>query len=193
MYGPECRHVRDASDLFPLEAMLDHGLVDYVLGAEPSGGVFVLGYNADPVQQQYLRYYKMGEGPVYVFYTPYHLCHMETPLTVARAVEFGDAAVTPLGGPVCDVITVAKRSLESGEVLDGFGGFTTYGVLENSDIVEEEGLLPNGLSEGCRMRRPVSKDEPVRYDDVDIPAGRIADRLRTEQSEHFGHIRTETP
>jgi predicted homoserine dehydrogenase-like protein len=193
MYGPECQHVRDASDLFPLEAMLDHGLVDYVLGAEPGAGVFVLGYNADPIQQQYLRYYKMGEGPVYVFYTPYHLCHMETPLTVARAVEFGDAAVTPLGGPVCDVITVAKRSLESGEVLDGIGGFTTYGVLENSDVVEEEGLLPNGLSEGCRMRRPVSKDEPVRYDDVDIPAGRIADRLRTEQSEHFGRIKTETP
>ena len=69
----------------------------------------------------------MGDGPLYGFYTPYHLCHFEAPMTAARAVLFGDAGLAPLAGPVCDVVTTAKRDLRAGEVLDGIGGFMTYG------------------------------------------------------------------
>jgi len=76
----------------------------------------------------YMRYYKLGDGPLNVFYTPCHLPTMEVPLTAARGVLFRDAAVAPLGSPVCDVITVAKRDLKAGEVLDGAGGFTCYGM-----------------------------------------------------------------
>ena len=80
-----------------------------------------------------------------VFHTPYHLCHLEVPLTAARAALYQDAAVTPIGGPVCDVITIAKRDLKAGETLDGIGGFTCYGVLENSDVCQTENLLPMGV------------------------------------------------
>lgn len=185
MYGFHCTHVRHALELFPIEQLLDVGLVDYVVGAEPTPGVFVLGYNEHPLQQRYLTYYKMGDGPLYVFYAPYHLCHVEAPLTVARAVLFKDAALAPVGGPVCDVITAAKRDLEAGEVLDGIGGFTCYGLLENSEICLAENLLPMGLSEGCVLKRHIRKDQVITYADVELPQGRLCDKLRAEQTAYF--------
>ena len=185
MYGPRCEHVNDAVNLFPMDKMLNGGLVDYILGAEPAPGVFVLGYNEDPIQQQYMNYYKMGDGPLYAFYTPYHICHFETPITVARAVLFKDAAATPIGNSVCDVITVAKRDLKAGEVLDGNGGFTCYGMLENSDVCRAESLLPMGLSEGCRLKRNVQRDQAITYADVELPDGRLCDNLRAEQNVYF--------
>ncbi|MCG7853996.1 MAG: Gfo/Idh/MocA family oxidoreductase [Methanosarcinaceae archaeon] len=188
MYGPRCDHVKDAVDLFPTEQMLDSGLVDYVLGAEPAPGVFILGYNEHPIQQQYLNYYKMGDGPLYVFYTPYHLCHFEVPLTVARAVLFQDAAITPLAGPVCDVIAVAKRDLRVGEVLDGIGGFTCYGMIENSGTCQTENLLPMGLSEGCSLICDIPKDQAITYADVELPSGRLCDKLRVEQNTYFASL-----
>jgi predicted homoserine dehydrogenase-like protein len=185
MYGPRCSHISEAASLFPMDQLLDGGLVDYVLGAEPPGGVFVLGFNDDPIEQQYLNYYKMGSGPLYVFYTPYHLCHFEVPLSIARAALFEDAIVQPLGGTVCDVITVAKCDLRAGEVLDGIGGFTAYGMLDNSDACQRDNLLPMGLNEGCRLINDIRKDQPITYQDVELPQGRLCDRLRREQGQHF--------
>ena len=185
MYGPRCAHVTEALTLFPMEQMLDGGLVDYILGAEPGPGVFVLGYNEHPIKQYYMKYFKMGEGPLYVFYTPYHLPHLEMPLTVARAVLFRDAAVAPLGGPACDVITVAKRDLQAGEELDGIGGFTCYGMIENSDVCQAQNLLPMGLAEGCRLKKAVPRDQAITYHDVEVPEGRLCDKLRAEQNAYF--------
>ena len=185
MYGPRCDHVKDALKLFPLEQLLDGGIVDYILGAEPSPGVFVLGYCEDPIPRQYMTYHKMGDGPLYAFYTPYHLCNFEVPITAARAALFGDAAIAPRGAPVCEVMTCAKRDLKAGEVLDGIGGFMTYGVLENRDVFESAEFLPMGLSDGCRVMRDVVRDEPLSRADVEIPAGRLVDRLRAEQTRVF--------
>ncbi len=66
----------------------DGGLVDFVLGAEPHTGAFVMGYNDHPVKRQYMAYFKFGDGPLYMFYTPYHLPHLQLPHSVARAVLF---------------------------------------------------------------------------------------------------------
>ena len=185
MLGPDCEHVNDAVNVFPRERMLEGGIVDYVLGAQPGGGIFVIGYNEDKIQQGYLNYYKMGEGPFYVFYVPYHLCHFEAPMSIARAVLYGDATTAPLGAPVVDVLTAAKKDMKKGEVLDGIGRFTSYGLAENSDICSRENLLPLGLSEGCRLKRDVARDEVLSYDDIELPEGRVSDRLRAEQSAHF--------
>ncbi len=106
-------------------------------------------------------------------------------VTVARAVLFGDPAIAPISGPVCDVLTAAKRDLRAGEVLDGIGGFTCYGMLENSDVFQAEGLLPMGLAGGCVVKRDIAKDEVLTYEDVQLPAGRLCDRLRVEQTNYF--------
>ncbi len=186
MYGPECKHVTEAVNLFDLDELLQGGIVDYILGAEPGPGVFVLGYNDHPIKQQYAHYLKMGEGPLYVFYVPYHLPHLETPLTVARAVLFNDAATQPIGGPVVDVITTAKCDLKAGTRLDGIGGFHVYGDTENYALASQERFLPMSLSEGCVLKRDIAKDQVLTYDDVIVPEGRLVDRLRAEQTERFG-------
>jgi predicted homoserine dehydrogenase-like protein len=162
------------------------GIVDYVVGAVPSPGVFVLGTHEDPTQRHYLELYKLGKGPLYCFYTPYHLCHFEVPTTVARAVLFGDATIAPEDGPRVDVAAAAKTALSAGTTLDGLGGYTTYGLAENADVFATERLLPIGLAEGCRLLRDVSRDDVLSYDDVELPPGRLADRLRAEQDERFG-------
>jgi predicted homoserine dehydrogenase-like protein len=185
MFGPKCAHVKDVLHHFTPEQLLEQPLVDFALGAEPGTGAFVVGYNDEPAKQPYMSYFKMGDGPLYVFYTPYHLPHLEVPLTAARAVLFGDAAVAPIGAPVGDVVTVAKRDLKIGETLDGVGGFTCYGMIENAETAREENLLPMGLSEGCRLVRDVSKDTAISNDDVERPDGRLCDRLRTEQDTYF--------
>ena len=190
MHGPTVEtgtHVDVAKELFPLDELTDGtGIVDYVVGAAPGPGVFVLGTHEDPVQQHYLNLYKLGEGPLYCFYTPWHLCHFEVPLTVARAVIFGDAAIAPLGPPLVEVVAAAKSDLEAGTMLDGMGGYTTYGLAENAEVASSEQLLPIGLTEGIRLRRAVPKDQVLTYADVELPEGRLCDRLRAEQAAEFG-------
>ena len=189
MHGPTVEagtHIDVARELFSVEELADGpGIVDYVVGAVPSPGVFALGTHDDPVQQHYLNLYKLGEGPLYSFYTPWHLCHFEVPITVARAVLFSDAAIAPLGGPLVDVVAAAKVDLEPGQELDALGGYTMYGLAENADVAAAERLLPLGLAPRCRLIRRVAKDEVLTYDDVDVPDGRLVDRLRAEQNEKF--------
>ena len=185
MFGPKCEHVDEAKNVFPLDRLLEGGIVDYILGAQPGPGVFVLGYDVNPKRIPYMRYYKLGDGPLYVFYTPYHLASLEVPLTAARGVLFNDAAVSPIGGPVCDVMTLAKRDLKTGEVLDGIGGFTCYGMIENSSTCRSENLLLMGLSEGCRLKREIPKDHAITNEDVEKAEGRLIDKLRAEQETHF--------
>lgn len=162
------------------------GIVEYVVGSKPGPGVFVLATHDDPKQRHYLNLYKLGEGPLYSFYTPYHLCHFEVPLSVARAVLFADPVMQPLAGPLVDVIATAKTDLKAGQVIDGLGGYMTYGECENSPVVAAERLLPIGLAEGCTLKRDVPKDQALTYEDVIVPVGRLCDQLRAEQQQHFG-------
>lgn len=186
MEGRRLAHVRDLVDLYDPKELREQGLVEYVLGAEPGSGAFVIGYNDDPMLMPYMSYFKLGDGPLYMFYRPFHLTHLEAPLSVARAVLFGDATIAPRGGPVCEVATIAKRDLEVGEELDGIGGYTCYGLIDNVENARRDDVLPIGLSAEARLTRPVAQDQPVTYADVTLPQGRLIDRLRAQQADHFG-------
>ncbi|WP_338322269.1 SAF domain-containing protein, partial [Xanthomonas hortorum] len=133
----------------------------------------------------YLNLYKLGEGPLYSFYTPYHLCHFEVPLSVARVLLLGDAVLQPLGAPLVEVIATAKRDLATGETIDGLGGYMSYGQCERADSTANARLLPMGVAEGCVLRHAVAKDQVLTYDDVQLPANRLIDRLRAEQASVF--------
>lgn len=161
------------------------GVVDYVVGAQPGPGIYVYATHEDPKQRHYLNLYKLGEGPLYSFYVPYHLCHFEVPSSLARAVLFQDAVLAPAGGPRVEVVATAKRDLRAGETLDGLGEYMTYGQCETAATTAKAGLLPIGVAEGCVLSRDVAKDEVVRYDDVRLPEGRLVDRLRDEQRARF--------
>lgn len=177
--------IMEIATLYDLEELRTlGGVVDYTVG--PAGvKVFCLAEHPDPKQRHYLNLYKMGDGPLYPFWIPYHLVHFEVPNAIARVVLFRDELAPPLGGPVVEVCAVAKRDLNAGEVLDDYGMFMTYGEAVNVDEMSSRRYLPEGLVEGCRLRRDIAKDAVLRYDDVELPEGRIADALRAEQYRHF--------
>jgi predicted homoserine dehydrogenase-like protein len=129
-----------------------------------------------------LEYYKLGKGPFYVFYTPYHLPHIQIPSTIGRAVIHHDPTVTPLAGPVCEVVTVAKRNLKVGERLDGIGGFSSYGLIDNTSAARAMSALPIGLSVDCVLRRDILKDEVISFIDVEQPKGLLVESLWQEQN-----------
>ena len=160
------------------------GVVDYVVGT-PLTKVYCLAEHSDPKQQHYLELYKLGKGPLYSFFIPYHLVHFEVPFAIARVALFRDSLAKPLAGPTVEVCAVAKRDLQAGETLDNYGMYMTYGEAASTAEMSERRYLPEGLAVGCTLRRDVRQDEPLTYDDVDLPAGRIADRLRAEQLERF--------
>jgi predicted homoserine dehydrogenase-like protein len=160
------------------------GIVNYTVGP-PLVKAYVLAEHPDPKQRHYLELYKMGEGPLYPFWIPYHLVHFETPFSIARVVLFDDELAPPIGGPVVEVCAVAKRDLRAGETLDEYGMYMTYGEAVNADEMSAGRYLPEGLVEGCRLVRDVAKDQVLTYHDVTLPSGRLADRLRAEQYRHF--------
>jgi len=179
-------HVDELVDRFNVEELKNcGGIVDYVVGSAPSPGVFVFAAASDDRQHIYLDYGKLGKGPLYSFYVPYHLTIFEVPLSAARVALFRDRVISPDFGPKVDVIATAKTDLKAGEVLDGLGGYMTYGLCENADTTHAQSLLPIGLAEGCRLRRDIAKDQVMTCDDVEIPAGRIVDELRAAQDKHF--------
>lgn len=188
MYGPACHNVRELANLLPADQMLDTGLVDYALGAAPHTGAFVIVHEDSTLKKAQLAYYKLGDGPFYVFYTPFHLPHIQIASTIGRAVIHRDATVAPLGGAVCEVLAVAKRDLQAGERLDGIGGFCTYGLIDNTSAARSTAALPIGLSEGCLLRRNITKDEVLSFDDVDIPDSGLIETLWREQNARWPFI-----
>ena len=88
-----------------------------------------------------------------------------------------------------DVAALARKDLlvelRARETLDDYGEHMTYGEAVASEEMSRARLLPEGLVQGCVLRRDIKQDELITYDDVDLPAGRVADRLRAEQYERF--------
>jgi len=185
MHGPSCSYVRELATLLPADQMLGTGIVDYCVGAMPMTGAWVIVHEDAPLKRTQLSYYKLGDGPFYVFYTPFHLPHVQLPSTIGRAVIHGDPTVAPLAGPVCEVVTIAKRDLKTGERLDGVGGFCSFGLIDNRTAARAAGALPIGLSGDCVLRRDIAKDEVISFADVDAPPHRLAEQLWREQNERW--------
>lgn len=175
MEGPRARRVEEVFRLFDFDKYGDAGVVDYILGAEPGGGVFVVGHCDDPLQQSYLKYYKLGEGPYYLFYRPYHLCHLETTRAIALAALYDRAVLRHRHPRTADVYAFAKRDLAAGDLVEhGIGGAEAYGLIERCATADPAGWLPIALleSEGAarpRLRREVGRDQPLLFEDVELP------------------------
>jgi predicted homoserine dehydrogenase-like protein len=185
MVGPACGYVRELANLLPAEAMLERGIVDYSVGAAPHTGAFVIIHEENPYKKTQLAYYKLGNGPFYVFYTPYHLPHLQIPSTIARAIIHKDPTATPLAGPSCEVVAVAKKDMKAGERLDGIGGFCSYGLIDNRIAARQSNALPIALSEGCILIRDIQKDSVIAFSDVKLPATRLSDTLWLEQEKRW--------
>jgi predicted homoserine dehydrogenase-like protein len=171
--------VRDFADL-----LATTGVVDYTLGGDFGSGVFVIGRCDDWERVgHYFNYLKFGSGPDYLFFRPYHLCHLELPLSVAEAVIYREPTLAPMGAPVSDVVAVAKRDLKAGEVLDGIGGSTFYGQIDTVEKARD--FLPCGLAGGAVVLKSISAGEPIPRSAVEFSAGDYALNLRRLQETLF--------
>ncbi|WP_290772241.1 SAF domain-containing protein [Anaerofustis sp.] len=157
-----------------------YGVVEWVNGIAP--GVFVIVSSDLEFIHHEMQYLRIGEGPNYVLYRPYHLCGMETPLTIARAVLDKAATIVPMDGLVCEAMTIAKKDLKKGEKIDGIGGFCTYGTIDKRQTAKELNALPIGLITGNTiMKNDVKKGEIITYDDVLLEEDSLLVKLRREQ------------
>ncbi len=183
MEGPQASKAEDALGLFDFDSYGDEGRVDYILGASQfGGGVYVIGKCEDDFQQGYLNYYKVNnKHPYYLFFRPYHLCHLETPRAAALAALYGKAVCTQRMGRVADCFAYAKTDLAPGtQVTHAIGSDQVYGLIDMAKSADAAGHVPQGVLdvEGSDLRpvikRAVQKDQPITWDDVDIPDTRMA-------------------
>jgi predicted homoserine dehydrogenase-like protein len=176
MLGPRLDDIHGVFDVFDFARLWDgrEGLVDYVLGARPKGGVFAIGYTEHPYQQSTLAWFPpdMGPGPFYLFYRPYHLGHFETMATVAEIALHRAPVLRPDHGFRTNVYAYAKCDLAPGETLDGIGGYACYGLIENCGGHRADPGLPICLAEGVTLKRAVRQDERIALADVDHDPGR---------------------
>lgn len=144
------------------------GIVDIVFDVEPSGGVYVVATTSHHRIKKDLQYYKMGNGPNYLFYRPYHLCSFEMAVGIVRAIIDGDSTIKPLDKPVADVMAVAKKDLLPGDTLDDIGGYSYYGLIDKAKTIKEENIVPIGLAKGAKVIKSVKMDMPITFDDIEI-------------------------
>ena len=170
MHGPHATPDTLAQIFCPKEdggILSQRGVDDYALG-DIAPGVFLIITTDQPKVIKDLKYLRLGPGPYWALYRPYHLANIETPISVAQAVLLKQTTLAPQGPPVAETTTVAKRDLRAGEVLDGLGATTVYGGIERADVAREGKMLPLGLSERARMRRDVALGQTLTYDDVEL-------------------------
>ena len=167
------------------------GVVDYTVGGDFGGGVFVIGRCPDMNRiGRYLDTLKLGDGPEYLFLRPYHLGIIETPLSVVEAVLYREPTIAPRGAPIAEVIAIAKRDLFAGECLDGIGGATVYGQIER--VSQAIDFLPIGLSEGVRLNAPVLKGKPIPRMAAAIDDGGYLENLARLPEMLFGTLKSTT-
>lgn len=165
-----------------------HGVVEYVNGIAP--GVFVTISTQNEEIAYQMGYHSMGPGPLWTLYRPYHLCNLETPLTVAKAIIDGESTIVPLDGLVSECITVAKRDLKACETIDGIGGYTTYGSIATAQDAQKNGYVPYGLiTSKTKMKQDVKKGQLLTLADVELDTQTLIYKLRREQDAQYGvHI-----
>ncbi|MCM3031062.1 MULTISPECIES: SAF domain-containing protein [unclassified Niallia] len=180
--------VQDVADKLDLKenggVLNSFGVVEYVNGLAP--GVFVIVKSElEPVDEE-LRYLKVGKGPHYVFYRPYHLASLETPITIAKAVLEHDSSIHPLGAPISETVTVAKRDIKAGETLDGIGGYSVRGVLETHSDMKKNGHIPIGLISGKVIaKRDIKTGTFLTFDDIELDTNTTVWKLRALQDQLF--------
>ena len=152
-------------------------VVEYVNGVAP--GVFIIVTSDQPEVHQEMQYLKMGEGPNYLLYRPYHLTSLETPISIAKAYFFQEETIVPYHGLVAETVAIAKKDLQPGDHLDGLGGFTVYGKIMSAKEAKQQNALPIGLTDpSLVVTKPIRKGEVITYDQIENTKSLVIWELR---------------
>ena len=184
MHGPEAS-LQDLHRVLCPQAdggiLTRKGVVDYTIGKGVAPGVFVVAEMAHPRLRERMDYLKLGTGPYYTFYRPYHLCSLEVPLTCARAVLYKRADMAPIARPAAEVCALAKRDLAPGDRLDAIGEYSYRAWAMDAREARAANAVPCGLLEHNTISAPVRKGELLTYANTAVdPNARIV-QLRRRQ------------
>ena len=158
------------------------GVVDFAIG-NVAPGVFVVVTTDNQRIIDGLVQRDMGEGPNYLLYRPYHLCSIETPITAAQAVIYGESSGHPMDHLTSECITIAKKDLKKGEVLDSIGEFCYRASIDLHSTAREGNMLPVGLAKGAVMKCDAAKDTVITYDMVELSEKSVLVQLRRIQDQ----------
>jgi predicted homoserine dehydrogenase-like protein len=180
MHAPEA-NVADLTRIFSLKQdggiLEKKGVVDFAVG-NVAPGVFLV-YSTDlKILREELKYLLFGDGPNYLLYRPFHLASMEVPISIANAYLSKQPTIAPEYGLVSEVIAAAKKDLEPGDIIDGIGGYTIYGLIELHAVAKNENFVPIALMEGAIVKRKIKKDTPLKYEDLEVKKGTQIFKLR---------------
>ncbi len=157
-----------------------YGTLDYVHGIAP--GVYIIVKGKTKEELDTLKYLGMGDGPNYILYRPFHLCSLETPVSIYKAVIKNEASIAPMAGQVCDTVTHAKKDMKAGDLLEGIGSNNVYGSLTSHEDCIDRDLLPIALiTSKTRLKVDVKKDDLITYDMVELDVDQIITKLRLDQ------------
>jgi predicted homoserine dehydrogenase-like protein len=157
------------------------GVVEYVNGVAP--GVFVVVTSSKEEVRHEMEYLKMGKGPNFTLFRPYHLTSLETPLSVAGAYFYNEQTIAPWKGMIAETVTIAKKDMHPGDRLDGIGGFTVYGQIMTIEDAKAANALPIGLVQVQTLTRAVKAGEVITYDHIEHPANSVIWELRKLQDQ----------
>jgi predicted homoserine dehydrogenase-like protein len=116
-------------------------------------------------------------GEYAAVYRPFHLIGLELGISIASAVLRREATGSA-DHFIADVVSVAKKDLKPGDVLDGEGGYTVFGRLARANESVFNRYLPMGLSRRGKMIKPVVKDSILTYDDIELDETTLAFKIR---------------
>ena len=191
MHGPETDrdHLNQTFALKEDGGVLNQaGVVDFGVG-HVAPGVFLIVSTDHPRLREAMVLRDMGNGPYYTLFRPFHLCSIEVPLTCAMLAIQRKSNMTPMDRLVSEVFAVAKHTLQPGDYLDAIGGTAYYSLIDTYENAKAERLLPIGLAKGAKVCRPIAKDTPITFDDVEVRPSVVCE-LRKLQDDWFHNRKT---
>ena len=190
MHGPACSRDELNKVLIPESAggvlSSGEGRVDYSIGKGVAPGVFVVAEMDHPRIRERMEDLKMGDGPYFTFYRPYHLTSLEVPLTCARAVLYGKADMVPMARPVAEVCAVAKKDMAVGEVLDQIGEYCYRAWIMTAAEARSAAAIPCGLLTGAKVTAPIKKGDLITRANAAVPDNSKIAMLRARQDAMLG-------
>jgi predicted homoserine dehydrogenase-like protein len=156
------------------------GCVDYSTG-KVAPGVFAIISTDHPRIVADMKFYSMGPGPYYLLYRPYHLCSIETPLSVAEAVIYNEATLVPTNGLVSEVIPIAKRDLRAGETVGEIGSADIYSTFYTYEEAKANKAVPTGLASGAKVLKDIPKGALLTEENIAPDTTKVVFKLRQMQ------------
>lgn len=191
MHGPAASRDELADVLCPREdggILSRKGVVDYSIGKGVAPGVFCVIETKHPRVLERMSDLKVGKGPYFTLFRPYHLTSLEVPLSAAHAVIYKRADLEPIDRPVAEAVAVAKRDLGAGDTLGMIGETDYRGFAMTWEDARRVGAVPLGLAERARIVKPLRKGEFLTYDNCVPDDSMVITQIRQRLDQSDGRF-----